>query len=91
MDDLAPARGDHLVHSICDDVARAREDSFGVRASTDESRDAARLMDCDLLIVLEGVLVAANLRDHGVAQSQSLVAMLLHIFDIDVVSLGDVD
>jgi len=48
-------------------------------------------VDLDLLITLQCVLVAPDLRDHCIAQSESLVAMLLHIFDIDILSFRDVD
>src|SRR5439155_111568 len=45
----------------------------------------------DLLITLQGVLVAANLRNDRVTQAESLVAMLLHIFDLLVAAFGNVD
>ena len=77
--------------AIGDDVAGPRENPFGVGASPDQTRNTARFMDGDLLITLHRVLVAANLRDHGIAQAKSLVAMLLHVFDIDVVSFRNVD
>ena len=42
-------------------------------------------------MTLHRFLVATNLRDHCVAEAQSLVAMLLHIFDVDIFTFGDVD
>ena len=48
-------------------------------------------MDWDLLVALQRVLVASNLGDDSVAQAQSLVAMLLHIFDLVLSSFGNVD
>src|SRR5450759_3403608 len=91
VDDLSPGGGDHLVHAIGDDSAGAGEDPLSVGPASDEAGDAARLIDRDLLIALQRFLVAPDLRDDRIAQSQSLVAMLLHIFDLDIVSFRNVE
>src|SRR5205807_7711496 len=81
VNDLPGSGRDHLVHAIRHDDAGPSENSFGVGPTSDEPRYTAGLVDGDLLVVLQRVLVATDLRNHRVAQSQSLVAMLLHIFD----------
>src|SRR5437870_10615101 len=91
MDYLPRGGRDHLVHAICHDGPGARENSSGVGPASDEPRDPAGFVDRDLLITLQGVLVAANLRNDRVTQAESLVAMLLHIFDLLVAAFGNVD
>ena len=71
--------------------ARACEDTLRIRTPADETRNSACFMNGNRLVALHRVLVAANLRDHSVAQSKSLVAMLLDIFDVDVLSFRNVD
>ena len=83
--------GDHLRPSPCDDAAGASKDSFGVRSPPDKARDTAGLVYLNLLVVLERVLISPDLRDDGIAQAESLVAMLLHIFDIDIITFWNVD
>src|ERR1700680_2949844 len=80
-----------LVHAICHDSTRAGKYPFRVWPSPYQLGDAAGFVDRDRLIALQRLLVAAYLRDHRVAQAESLVAMLLHIFDVDVVSFRNVD
>ena len=64
---------------------------IGVGTTSDQSSDACRLVNLDLLIPLQRILVAPDLGDDGVTQAQSLVAMLLHIFDLVLSSFGDID
>src|SRR5205814_7464453 len=89
--DLSSRRRDHLIHPVGDDIASTRKDYLGVRTSSDQTGDSAGFMDRDLLIALQGVLVTTDLCDDSVAQPQSLVAMLLHIFDLILSSFRNVD
>ena len=76
---------------VGDDASGANENSFRVGASSNEARDSGGFVESDLLILLHRVLVAANLSNHGIAEAQSLVAMLLHVLDVDILSFGDVN
>src|SRR4051812_15952732 len=91
MDDLARGSRYQLIHSVRHDIPGAHENHLAVCPAPNETRDAARFVDGDRLIALHRVLVASDLGDDGVAQSETLVAMLLHVFDVDVVSFRNVD
>src|SRR2546423_5886314 len=91
VNDLPSRRRNHLVHPVGDDIAGAGEDQLSVGTSSDQTRDSTGFMDRDRLIALERVLVATYLGNDGVTQPESLVAMLLHIFDLILSSFGNVD
>src|SRR5258707_12927824 len=91
MNYLAPRSGDHHVHPICHDRAGAREDCLGVRSASDEAGDSGSFVDRDLLIPLQRFFIAAGLRGHPLPQFPSLVCMLLHLFDLAIISFKDFD
>ena len=91
VDDLSRGTRDHLVHPVGDDVTGAGEDSLGVGTASDQSRNAAGFVYRNRLVSLQRILVATDLGDDGVAQPESLVAMLLHIFDFVLSPFGNVD
>src|SRR5437667_458428 len=91
VNDLARGGRDHLIHAICHDGPCACENSFSIWSASDEPRDSAGFVDRDLLIPFQRVLVASDLCNDRVTQSESLVAMLLHIFDLLVAAFGNID
>src|SRR5438067_9226897 len=74
-----PARRlrDRLVGALGQILARGAEYYLGVRPSTDEPRKRLDLVVRHTLAPAHGVGVAADLRLHGVAEAESLVAQLV--------------